>query len=91
MEIGSLEDKKNKVTFEIKGMESGIINALKNELYNDKHIKIATYSNIHPLIGIPKMIIETDGADIKDSIVKACQRLTKTNEKFLKEFVKEIR
>lgn len=91
MEVKILEDKKNKIVFETKDMQQGILNALKKELYNDKHVKIATYSIRHPLVGKPKMILETDGADPKDVLKKAAERLKKINEDFKKDFVKEVK
>lgn len=91
MEFTILEDKKNKIIFEVNGIQQGILNALKTELYNDKHVKIATYSIRHPLVGKPKMILETDGADPREALKKAAERLKKVNDNFKKEFVKEMR
>ena len=91
MEINVLEDKKNKIIFEVKGMQHGILNSLKNELYNDKHVKIATYSVRHPLVGVPKMILETDGAEPREVLAKAADRLKKVNDNFKKDFVKEVK
>ena len=91
MEINVLEDKKNRIVLEIKGMQHGILNTLKNELHDDKHVKIATYNIRHPLIGIPKMVLETDGADPKDVLAKAADKLKKINDSFKKDFVKEIK
>lgn len=91
MELKILEEKKNRIVFETKDMQHGILNALKNELYNDKHVKISTYSIKHPLVGSPKMILETDGADPRDTLKKAADRLKKVNENFRKDFVKEVK
>lgn len=91
MEFTILEDKKNKIVFEVNGMQQGILNALKTELQNDKHVKITTYSIRHPLVGKPKMILETDGADPRETLKKATERLKKVNDNFKKEFVKEVR
>ncbi len=92
MEIKIIDDKKNKMMLEIKGADHTLCNALKQELYEDKHVKIATYSVRHPQISLPQMIVETDGEVApKNALLSAVQRLQKTNQKFVKEFVKEIR
>lgn len=92
MEVKILDDKKNKLIIEVKGADHTLCNALKSELWNDKHIKIATYSIRHPQISVPQMIVETDGeVTPKNALINAVQRLHKVNEKFKKEFSKEIR
>jgi len=47
MEIINLEDKKSRYVFEIDGIGHTFINILKNELWNDSHVKIATYNTMH--------------------------------------------
>ena len=92
MEIKILDDKKNKLMFEVKGADHTLCNALKTELWNDKHVKIATYSIRHPQISVPQMIVETDGeVSPKNALINAVQRLHKTNEKFRKDFAASIR
>lgn len=92
MEIKILDDKKNKLVLEVKGADHTLCNALKTELWNDKHVKIATYSIRHPQISVPQIIVETDGdVSPKNALINAIQRLHKTNEKFKKEFLAAIR
>lgn len=92
MEFKILDDKKNKLIVEIKGIDHTLCNAIKTELWNDKHVKIATYSIRHPQIGVPQMIIETNGEESpKNALINAVERLHKLNAKFKKEFLKEIR
>lgn len=92
MEMKILDDKKNKIIIEVKGVDHTLCNSLKAELWNDKHVKIATYSIRHPQISIPQIIVETDGeVSPKNALINAVQRLHKTNDKFKKEFLKEIR
>ncbi|HLC96227.1 MAG TPA: DNA-directed RNA polymerase subunit L [Candidatus Nanoarchaeia archaeon] len=91
MEIDILEDKKNKLVFELKGASHTFCNPLKTELWNDDHVKVATYSIRHPLVSQPKFIIETDGEDPKKVLLAASQRLEKTNAKFKELFTKEIK
>ena len=92
MELKIIEDKKNRLIMDIKGADNTICNALKNELYNDEHVKISTYSVKHPLISSPQVIVESDGEETPRSVIlSAIQRLKKTNDKFRKEVSKEIK
>ena len=92
MEIKILDDKKNRIILEVKGADHTLCNAIKSELWNDKHVKIAAYSIRHPQISVPQMIVETDGeVSPKNALINAVQRLHKSNEKFKREFLKEIR
>lgn len=91
MEINIIEDKKNKLVFEIKGVTHTFCNILKEELYNNNNVKIATYAIRHPLIGIPRFIIETDGADPRKVLNDAAQKIKKQFEKFEKDVIKEVK
>ena len=88
MKLNILEEKKNKLVFEVDGMGHTFINALKNEMWNDEHVKIATYNVRHPIISKPKIIIETDGNESPvAAISSAINRLKKDSEKLKKELV----
>lgn len=92
MKIETVENKKNRLVINIEGADHTICNILKKELNNDKHIKAAAYSIKHPLIGVPQMIVETDGNETpKDALLNAIQGLKKTNNKFIKSFVKDVK
>jgi len=92
MKLKILEDKKNKLVFESEGLGHTICNVLKKELWNDGHVKVATYSVRHPLVSKPRMIVETDGDETpKAALLAAVQRLKKVSEKFRKEFSKEVK
>jgi len=92
MEIKVIEEKKNRLTFELPGKTHTFCNILKEELLNDKHVKISSYAVEHPLISSPRMIVETDGDETpKASLAAACQRLKKTNDKVRKDFQKEAK
>jgi len=90
MEVSLVEEKKNKIIFEIEGATHTFCNLLKEELHNDDSVKIATYSIEHPLIGTPKFILETSG-DAKKTLSDACKRMGKLSEKFMSEFKKEVK
>ncbi|MFH1073168.1 MAG: DNA-directed RNA polymerase subunit L [Nanoarchaeota archaeon] len=90
MEITVLESSKKRLVFELKGTDHTFCNALKKELLNDKTVTIATYSIRHPLIAIPKFIIETTGKDPKKVLADAAQRLKEQNSEFLQKFKRMI-
>ncbi|MBI2654063.1 DNA-directed RNA polymerase subunit L [Candidatus Woesearchaeota archaeon] len=92
MEIKILDDKKNRLIIEVKDADHTLCNALKAELWNDKHVKAATYSIRHPQISMPQMVVETDGEESpKNALLNAVERLHKTNARFKKEFAEAIR
>ena len=83
MEINVLEDKKKRMVFELNGEGHTLCNALREELWNDKDVTVAAYNIDHPLIGVPKFIIESE--DPKKSLKDAISRLKKKNSELLKE------
>jgi len=92
MEIKVVEDKKNRIVFEVEGEDHTFCNMIKKELWNDNHVKISTYNIDHPMIGKPKMIVETDGdEEPRKALTEAAKRVGKDLEKFRSEFSKEIR
>ena len=90
MELKILEETKNRLVFELKGEGHTLCEMLKTELWNDEHVKAAGYHIEHPLIGIPRFIIETDGAEPKKVVAAALKRLDKQLAK-LKDSAKEIK
>jgi len=88
MEIEFIEDTKYRAVFDLKGATHTFANALKNELWSDKDIKISAYNVEHPLIGIPRVIVETKSGNAKKAIVKAVDRLKKQNTSFKTAFKK---
>lgn len=87
MEITILENKAQKLVFELKGTDHTFCNALKDELRNNDAVTVSTYSISHPLVGKPKFTVETKkGEKPTDSINKAIDSLKKKNKEFLKHF-----
>ena len=90
MEVNILEEKKDRIVFEIKGEGHTLSNALRKELWNDEHVKVAAYAIEHPLIEIPKFVLETDGADPRKTLVAAAKRVQRDLDK-LKSEAKELK
>ena len=92
MELNIIEEKKNRIKVEIKGEGHGFCNALKEELWNDKGVKVAGYNIKHPLIGVPVLIVETtQGTEARKALLEAAKRVGKSAEKFKAEAVKELK
>ena len=86
MEINVLEDKKGRLIFEVNDMGHTFLNLLKTELWNDDHVKVATYTVKHSETSNPKFILETDGDESpKSALTSAVTRLKKQSEHFKKE------
>jgi DNA-directed RNA polymerase subunit L len=89
MEFTVLQKTTKRLVVEIKGATHTLCNVLKDELWNDKDVVAAAYNTDHPLIGVPKFIIETNGkTDPAKALEKAADRLKKRNSGFLEAFKK---
>ena len=86
MELKVIEESKNKLVFELSGETHTFGNALKQELKLVKGVEIATYKIDHPLVGVPKFLIETKGIEPRAALKEAL----KTLKKSVKEFQKEV-
>lgn len=81
MEVKILEDSKNKLVVELPGRGHTLCNPLKRELWNNKNVKTATYTINHPLVGLPKLVVETNGSETpRDAILKAIASLGKQSQ-----------
>ena len=88
MEINVLEHTKTKLRIQIKGEDHTFLNLLKKELYNDSSVKYAGYKIEHVHVGIPELILETEGKEPKKVLLAAASRLKKTNKELLSKFKK---
>lgn len=90
MELNILEESKKRMVFELKGESHTFCNALKEALWKTKGVEIASYRIEHPLIRIPKFIIETKGIEPREALKKAVAELRKTGKEFKKEVAEKI-
>jgi DNA-directed RNA polymerase subunit L len=88
MELKVIENTKKRLVFDLVGCDHTFSGALKKELWNDKSIKVAAYNVEHPLIGIPRFIVEADDKDPQKVLLDAVKRLEKKNESFTESFKK---
>jgi len=90
MEIKILEDKKNKLVVDVIGVSHGFCNALIKEVWEDKNTKSAGYHIDHPLVGTPRIVIESK-EDAKKTLIDASKRLSKKVDAFSKEFSNSVK
>jgi DNA-directed RNA polymerase subunit L len=87
MEIKVIEQTKKKMIFELIGVDHTFCNILKEELNKDDNVKTATYTIAHPLVRVPKFIVETKGDKEPTDVLKsAAKKIGKLNEDFLSNF-----
>ncbi len=90
MELKIIEDKKNKLVFDLEGESHTIAGILKKELYNDDKVKASGYNISHPLINVPRFVVETDGEEPRKVVKAAIKRLQKQIDK-LKDEAKDVK
>ena len=92
MELKIIEDAKNKLVFEAKGVSHGFCNMLKEKLLEDSHVKVATFRVAHPLVNVPTILVETDSDKTPRAAVSdAVKKLSTFAEKIKKDFAKELK
>ena len=90
MEVKIVEESKNRLVFDILGDTNTLTGALKNELWKNENVKATGYNIEHPLINIPRFVVETTGEDPRKVIKNAIKNLQKEIKK-LQEQTKEIK
>lgn len=89
MEVRVIESKKSRLVFEIPGESHTICNALRESLWKDSEVKTAGYHISHPLVGSPKVVVETTSKkEAKKAVLDAIKRIRKNNDKLRKEISK---
>ena len=92
MEIRVLEQTKERLKIEILGEDHTLSNAIRKELWENSHVKIAGYNLEPSLITNPMMIIETDGSENpKKALLTAIENIKKRNKELLAEFNKQVK
>lgn len=89
MEAVVIEESPKKLIVELRGESHTLMNVLKHKLWENDKVKIATYHINHPLIGIPRLIVETDGSlKPRKAISDAADKIKKDVDKFKTSFEK---
>ena len=84
MELRIIGEGKDFIKIELVGEDHTLANALKNELENDSHVKVAGYTKEHPLVSNPILMVKTDGKEAPKKAIESCvDRLKKKNSEYL--------
>jgi DNA-directed RNA polymerase subunit L len=87
MKLAIIENKTQKLVFELEGADHTLCNALNDEMKKDESVSVTTYTISHPLVGKPKFFVETKkGKKPIDAVNEAISNLKKQNATFLKTF-----
>lgn len=91
MKIKVLKEDKNTIDIEIKGETHTFCNTLKNKLWESNNVKIAGYRIDHPLVGIPRLSVETDGTKPRKVLADAAKAMIKELDEFKSAFNKGVK
>jgi len=80
-----LESTKTKLVIKFKPFDEGILNLVKQELWNDKATQMAGYKITHPEVGFAKFTLRTKGKAPKTVWNSAIKRASTHIDSFGKE------
>lgn len=89
MEIKIINESKQTLEFELKGEDHSFCNLLKDFLNKVEGVTAASYRIDHPLVGVPRIFVETNTKTTpRKALEKAIALIQKENDTFKKELAK---
>ena len=82
MEIEVIKNEKDYLEVTIKGVEIGLVNALKENLLEEKGVEFAAYRLDHPLTAAPVLMIRTTEGNPLSALKFAVKKLKKQAAEF---------
>ena len=76
---------------EIVGETIGFVNALREELWNDKNVDEAAYVKEHPYLAEPKIWVKVKRGDPKKALLDAAKRLEEKVKEFEENFERALK
>ncbi len=80
MNIKIVEDKKNRLVFEMPGLNQTVPNLLRSELWNNEETKNTGYHVTHPIAGHPIFVLETKSKEARKVLDEAIKGIVKQLE-----------
>lgn len=85
MELRIIDKTDTDLTLKIVGETHSLLNLLKNELLQDKHVDIATYDIKHVTVGDPVLFVRTtENHDPIEAVIQAAEKINQLCEEFKK-------
>ncbi|MBI3032708.1 DNA-directed RNA polymerase subunit L [Candidatus Woesearchaeota archaeon] len=92
MEVKVLENTKHKLVVDFPGAETHtLFNLLAHQLRDDKEVKVGGYYIEHPLLNVPRLVVETKGKSPVKAVEDSLKAIHKLNDTFLKAVEKAIK
>lgn len=91
MELIVVKKEDKNLVLEVREESIGFINAIREELWNDKSVSEAAFRKEHPYLAEPKIIVKTSRGEPEVALEKACERLIEKIEEFKEKFKTEIK
>ena len=90
MELVVLKKEEKELILEVRGESLGFINAIREELWNDKTVLESAMRKEHPYLAEPKIVLKVYRGEPEEALEKACDRIIEKIEEFEKKFKEEI-
>ncbi len=90
MEVRIIEESKNKIVLDLEGETPTIAGLINDELWNNEHVKSTGYNVAHPLINVPRIVLETDGTEPRKVLQATIKKVQKNLEK-IQDNAKELK
>ncbi len=92
MKIRVIKRGKNDIELEIEGEGHTFCNILRKTLFEDESVEYAGYTIDHPLVGIPRFYVRTNGSETpEEALIKAASKIIRVSDEFKEEFLKAVK
>ena len=75
MQLNVLESEAKRAVVELKGADHTVLLLVRDQLEKDSDVKLVTFAVDHPLVGTPKLIVETTRKKPQTAILDAIAAL----------------
>lgn len=89
MKANVLEEKKDNIVIEIEGARHTIPNLLREALWEESSVNLASYEKKHPILGNPKLIV--NAKDPKKAVLSAIKKTESSLKEFESEFESAVK